>query len=121
MKKFVNVLKWIGAGLLTLVVGIALLVLLIAATQTGVDKLSEQAYAEGQVDAINNDISFVRLVTSADTDTEKTRKIAYAQGLEDAFDCDIRVKAVTDSTYVWTKSPWDKESKIPTDIILIKK
>lgn len=120
MKKFFNGLLTIGGVLL----GILLLVGLLAgmtALQTTGNNFKEQAYAEGQVDAINDNISFVTLAKESTTDTEKACKLAYAQGLEDAFNDDIRVRAVNDSTYVWTKSPWGNKSKIPTDTILIKK
>ena len=35
---------------------------------------------------------------------------AYFQGQADAINGDIRIKEISDSTYVWIKSPW-KDSK----------
>ena len=33
---------------------------------------------------------------------------AYFEGQKDALEGDIRIKLVSDSTYVWIKSPWNK-------------
>lgn len=33
---------------------------------------------------------------------------AYFEGQKDALEGDIRIKLVSDSTYIWIKSPWNK-------------
>ena len=117
MKKII----WTGAILGVLFLSLVGFVALTAFVSSSENTLREQAYAEGQYDAITGSVSYTRLVTDADSDVDKGRKLAYTQGLEDTFDGDVRIKKVTDSTYVWTKSPWDTESKIPTNTIIIKK
>ena len=120
MKKFLRNLGFVLSAIGALVLVLALLVGIVAFQSSLENNDREQAYAEGQVDAMNNDVSFVKLVKETTSDTDKARKLAYAQGLETAFDGDIRVKAITDSTYVWTKSPWGKDDPVPTDTISIK-
>lgn len=36
---------------------------------------------------------------------------AYFEGQKDALEDDIRIKLENDSTYIWTKSPWDDGKK----------
>lgn len=36
---------------------------------------------------------------------------AYFEGQKDALEGDIRIKLISDSIYVWTKSPWDNGDK----------
>jgi hypothetical protein len=119
MKKFMKTLGFILGGGVVLAL-LLVLFLGISSLQTTENNVREQAYAEGQIDALNNDVSFVKLVNDGETDIDKGRQLAYAQGLEDAFDGDIRIKAVNDSTFVWTKNPWDKKTGVPKDTILIK-
>ena len=121
MKKFLRKLVFVGSLIGLFALGLVMLIGVVAFQSSIENNVREQAYAEGQVDAMNDDVSFVKLVKDPTSDTEKLRKLAYAQGLETAFDGDIRIKAVTDSTYVWTKSPWGKDNAVPTDTILIKK
>jgi len=121
MKKFLRKLAWIGGGLLVLVITLLLVGVtgvLLTTTETNV---KEQAYAEGQHDVITGSVNYTRLVKDTESDLDKERKLAYAQGLEDATNGDIRIKAVNDSTYVWTKSPWDEKKEIPKDTVRIKK
>ena len=121
MKNFLKRLKWVGS-LLLMFVGVLVVLVMVLAFQASMESnVREQAYAEGQVDALNDDVSFVKLVKDAESETDKARKLAYAQGLENAFDGDVRIEALTDSTYVWTQSPWGEDAEIPTDTILIKK
>jgi len=63
---------------------------------------------------------FVVFQEKKNTD-EKTKKIliliedAYFQGHVDAIDGDIRIEKISDSNYVWTKSPWtDSEPLLDT-------
>ena len=121
MKKFFKGVGFVLSMVGSLVLVLVLLVGVLAFQSSMENNVREQAYAEGQVDAMNNDVSFVKLVKEATSDTDKARKLAYAQGLETAFDGDIRIKAVTDSTFVWTKSPWSKDAPVPTDTITVKR
>ena len=119
MKKFWNGVLWVIRT-----VSILLLLLLlfvgIAAFATAIEgDRKERAYGEGQVDALTGDISYVRLIKGAEAEKEYT--LAYAQGADDVNDGDIRVKILSDSTYVWTKSPWGKDNPVPTDTFRIKR
>ena len=121
MKKILNTLAWIGGGLVVLILIILLVGItgvMLTSTETNV---KEQAYAEGQHDVITGSVNYTRLVKDTESDLDKERKLAYAQGLEDASNGDIRIKAINDSTYVWTKCPWDDKKEIPKDTIRIKK
>jgi len=121
MKKFWNTLKWIGGSLLTLIV-VSLLFVGVAVAMTALESNhKEQAYAEGQVDVLTSNVKYVRLAEEAESESEKDRKRAYAMGADDAQAGDVRVRAVNDSTYVWTVSPWGKDKKVPTDTINIKR
>jgi len=117
MKKLILISSIFGVLLLS-VIGI---VALTASVTSSENRIREQAYAEGQHDAITGAVGYTRLVINAESDVDKGRQLAYAQGLEDALSGDVRIRKVTDNTYVWTKSPWDTNSKIPTYTIEIKK
>jgi len=121
MKKFFKGVLWVLSGVAVL----ALVLLLVGVTgvlMTNTEtNAKEQAYAEGQYDVITNRVNYTRLVKDTETDLDKEKKIAYAEGLKDATNGDMRIKSVNDTTYVWTKSPWDDEKEVPKDTIRFKK
>lgn len=44
---------------------------------------------------------------------QKACEYAYFEGQRDALESDVRIKKLSDSTYIWTKSPWnDNETPI---------
>jgi len=121
MKKILNTLAWIG-GLLVVLVLLLLLVGVTGVLMTNTEtNAKEQAYAEGQHDVITGKVNYTRLVKDTETDLDKEKKIAYAEGLKDATNGDMRIKSVNDTTYVWTKSPWDDKKEVPKDTIRFKK
>ena len=120
MKKFWNKVKM---GLSIAAMAVLALVALVGFTmlfESMESNHKEQAYAQGQHDVLNGTIKYTELIASPTDETGTERKTAYAEGLEDASAGDIRVKAVTDSTYVWTVSPWGKDKEVPTDTIKVK-
>lgn len=121
MRKFFNGVKWVGGILGTLIFCVFVLGAILAFQSAMESNVKEQAYAQGQHDILNESIDYLALAKNTEGDSEQARKYGYAQGLSDAAVGDIRVKAITDSTYVWTKSPWGKDNPIPSDTILIKK
>jgi len=121
MKKFWNSLKWIGTAVAMFVVVLTMLVGVLAFQASMESNVREQAYAEGQVDVINDDVSYMRLMYDATSESDVARARAYAQGADDANDGDIRIEVLTDSTYKYIKSPWGKDKPIPTETFLIKK
>lgn len=120
MKKIWEKLKFIGGMILMLGIALIALVGFAVLVESMESNHKEQAYAQGQHDALNGTIRYTELVKTTTSETEGESKTAYAEGLEDAFRGDIRVKAVTDSTYVWTVSPWGKDKEVPTDTIKVK-
>lgn len=40
-------------------------------------------------------------------DLKKRLEFAYFKGQKDAIEGDIRIQKLKDSTYIWTKSPWN--------------
>jgi len=124
MKKVVKFLKWTAGIVIALVIVVLLLAAFSAVMsvgQRGINKVTAQAYAEGQYDGINGTVNYKVLIADSDSDIDKAKKSAYAQGHDDAVVGDIRIKSVTDSTFVWTKSPWDDKKTIPADTIKITK
>jgi len=126
MKKIGNFLKKAGKwviGILAggLVLGILLIGIsaILSIGQKSMDKVTSQAYAEGQYDGIHGTVNYKVLISESDAETDKAKKSAYAQGHDDAVTGDVRIKAVTDSTFIWIKSPWDDKKIIPTDTIKI--
>ena len=77
-------------------------------------KQREKIYLQGQYDALYGQIDLTRVVKNGEN------LDAYAQGFDDANDGKIRIKAITDSTFVFTSSPWKKGGTIPKDTIKIK-
>ena len=43
----------------------------------------------------------------------KAQEYGYFEGQKDAIEGDIRIRKIEDSTYIWSKSPWDDSKKQP--------
>jgi hypothetical protein len=67
-----------------------------------------------------NDATHEKLVTSIQTLVISSMEKAYAEGQADAIKGDVRIQKLNDSTYIWTKSPWDSGMKSLTDTLILK-
>lgn len=74
----------------------------------------EAVYVQGQYDALYGNVSLLEIVTDG------LYVESYAQGHDDAYDGKIIIKSITDSTFVFTKSPWKTRTTVPTDTIKVK-
>lgn len=120
MKKFWNSVKYIGGLILLLGVALVALVSFAIWVESMETNHKEQAYVQGQHDMLNGSIRYTQLIANPNSETDKEIKTAYAEGLEDAARGDIRVKALTDSTYVAIKPLWDNSKELPKETFKVK-
>lgn len=95
---------------LLMLVGVALITM--GYTNSLSTKKREKVYVQGQYDALNGRVELAR-IGSENFD-------AYAQGHDDVLiNNKIIIKSVTDSTFVFTASPWKKGGSVPSDTIKV--
>ena len=77
-------------------------------------KQREKVYVQGQYDALYGQLDLTLIIKNGEN------LDAYAQGYDDANDGKIKIKSITDSTFVFTSSPW-KNGVISKDTFKIER
>lgn len=99
---------------LVLIVLLTIVLTAMSYTSNQSTKLSEKVYVQGQYDALYGQVNLTRIVKSGENVN------AYAQGFDDAYDGKVIIKSVSDSTFVFTASPWKKGGTVPNDTIKVE-